>query len=80
MFEIRTGEGLQPIYRTGKTPAGTLDAVENEIRAVLTQAFGKDGEAKRERALEMKKAILHAWSEQGPSKLEFDNMLAMISE
>ncbi|KAJ2972677.1 hypothetical protein NUW54_g12212 [Trametes sanguinea] len=51
LLEVRTGHGLRRVYRTGVRPVGTLDALRSEARAVLEQAFGEDGERRRERAL-----------------------------
>ena len=48
LLEVRTGNGLKPILRTGYTPVGTVDAVRAEARDVLRRAFGEDG---RERLL-----------------------------
>ncbi|KAI9065288.1 glycosyltransferase family 1 protein, partial [Trametes sanguinea] len=54
LLEVRTGHGLRRVYRTGVRPVGTLDALRGEARAVLEQAFGEDGERRRERALRMR--------------------------
>ena len=43
LLEVRTGHGLKPIYRTGYTPKGTIEAIQAEARDVLTKAFGADG-------------------------------------
>ena len=47
LLEVRTGPGLKPIYRTGYTPKGTVEAVKAEVREVLQKAFGEDGAKKR---------------------------------
>ncbi|TFK84851.1 glycosyltransferase family 1 protein [Polyporus arcularius HHB13444] len=64
LMEVRVGYGLKPIYRTGKRPVGTTDAVKEEAREVLSKAFGEDGSRKRARVLELRKAI-RAEHEQG---------------
>ncbi|OSD03901.1 glycosyltransferase family 1 protein [Trametes coccinea BRFM310] len=63
LIEVRTGLGLKPIYRNGKTPVGTLDAVRNEARYVLTRAFGEEGLTKRARLLKLREAVLAEWNE-----------------
>ncbi|CDO69246.1 Glycosyltransferase Family 1 protein [Trametes cinnabarina] len=63
LLEVRTGQGLKPIYRTGKTPAGTVEAVEAEARDVLTRAFGEDGVRKRAHLIQLRKEVLQAWSD-----------------
>ncbi|PIL36220.1 hypothetical protein GSI_01881 [Ganoderma sinense ZZ0214-1] len=44
LLEVRTGHGLRPIYRNGKTPSGTVEAVKAEVTDVLKRAFGEEGE------------------------------------
>ncbi|KAL7281208.1 hypothetical protein ACG7TL_004516 [Trametes sanguinea] len=63
LIEVRTGLGLKPIFRNGRTPAGTLDAVQAEARDVLTRAFGDEGAEKRARLLKLREAILAEWDE-----------------
>lgn len=48
LVEVRTGKGLLPLYRTGKAPIATVDAVRDEARRVLENAWGEDGKTKRE--------------------------------
>ncbi|OSC97758.1 glycosyltransferase family 1 protein [Trametes coccinea BRFM310] len=61
LLEVRTGHGLRRVYRTGVRPVGTLDALRSEARAVLEQAFGEDGERRRERVLRMRERFAKAW-------------------
>ena len=68
LLEVRTGNGLKPICRTGYTPIGTVDAVREEAMDVLTKAFGDDGKAKRERLQVLRKAMLEEWEEGGSSR------------
>lgn len=39
LVEVRTGYGLKPIYRTGITPSGTLDAVCEKAHHVFIIIF-----------------------------------------
>lgn len=71
VFEVRTGPGLQPLYR-GKKPEGTIDAVRREARAVLAKAFGEDGKKKRENLKQLNAKIAEAWGEGGAATKEFE--------
>ncbi|PIL32319.1 hypothetical protein GSI_05565 [Ganoderma sinense ZZ0214-1] len=68
LLEVRTGHGLKPIYRTGRTPLGTVDAIRAEVREVLQDAFGEDGARKRERLVEMRRVVNSQWDEGGASR------------
>ncbi|KAH9925919.1 UDP-Glycosyltransferase/glycogen phosphorylase [Epithele typhae] len=68
LLEVRSGSGLQRIFRTGYTPVGTIDAVKAEARDVLGKAFGKDGEEKRARMRGLQRATLAEWEQGGVSK------------
>ncbi|KAI1785433.1 UDP-Glycosyltransferase/glycogen phosphorylase [Ganoderma leucocontextum] len=68
LLEVRSGNGLKPICRNGRVPTGTVDAVKAEMREVLGKAFGEDGEKKRARLAQVKKAVLAEWEDGGASK------------
>ncbi|KAI0631466.1 UDP-Glycosyltransferase/glycogen phosphorylase [Trametes polyzona] len=66
LIEVRTGEaGLHPIYRNGRKPVGTLDALKEEACEVLAKAYGPDGEEKRKRLAALTKAVNSQWEEGG---------------
>ncbi|EIW63121.1 UDP-Glycosyltransferase/glycogen phosphorylase [Trametes versicolor FP-101664 SS1] len=67
LIEVRTALGLHAIYRNGRTPVGTLDAVQVEVRDVLAKAFGADGAQKRARLLALREKVGRDWEEGGPS-------------
>ena len=68
LLEVRSGHGLKPIYRTGYTPKGTIEAVKAEAREVLAKAFGEDGAQKRARLQELRKKVTSEWEDGGSSK------------
>ena len=68
LIEVRTGHGLGPIYRNGRKPVGTIDAVKAEAREVLGKAFGEDGAKKREKLQAVSKAMNGEWEDEGSSK------------
>ena len=68
LLEVRTGPGLKPIYRTGYTPKGTVEAVKAEVRDVLQKAFGEDGAKKRAKLTQLQKALNGEWDENGSSR------------
>lgn len=65
LMEVRLGNGLRPLYRTGKQPEGTLESVRREANEVLAKAFGPDGEEKRANMIRLKERFEQAWSENG---------------
>ena len=67
VFNGRTGPGLRPIHRLSMAPKGTLDALKNEAREILRNAFGDDGRRKRERLYALQSEVLEARSLQGSS-------------
>ncbi|EKM54549.1 glycosyltransferase family 1 protein [Phanerochaete carnosa HHB-10118-sp] len=80
LFEVRTGEsGLKPIYRTGKAPTGTLEAVREEAITVLGKAFGEDGVKKRANIQRLREASLKLWKEGGEAHVAAEQLLDWIS-
>ena len=76
LYEIRTGEfGLKKIYRTGKTPVGTDEAIRQEAAEVLDNAYGADGLRKRENIMRLREEVLQAWEEGGTSYSAAENFL-----
>lgn len=68
LIEVRSGpSGLHPIYRNGKTPVGTTEAMKEELRAVLGKAFGEDGAQKRQKVLALRERVNRDWAEGGAS-------------
>ncbi|KAI9066602.1 glycosyltransferase family 1 protein [Trametes sanguinea] len=86
LLEVRTGLGLKPLYRTGKAPTGTLDAIKAEARDVLKRAFGEEGAVKRARALKLREAVLAEWEEPagenqgGASRRDFEAFVDALQE
>lgn len=74
LLEVRTGKGLLPLYR-GYCPTGTGEAIDREFRQVLGNAFGVDGEAKREIIQELSKKLKETWRENGEALTELRRML-----
>ncbi|RPD63794.1 UDP-Glycosyltransferase/glycogen phosphorylase [Lentinus tigrinus ALCF2SS1-6] len=68
LIEVRTGHGLKPIYRNGRKPVGTLDAVKAEAREVLGKAFGEDGAKKREKLQAVREAMNKEWDDGGSAR------------
>ncbi|KAI1794170.1 UDP-Glycosyltransferase/glycogen phosphorylase [Ganoderma leucocontextum] len=75
LVEVRNGSGLGPIYRNGKNPTGTIDAVKAEMRDVLDRAFGKDGGKKRDSMRALQKTLRAAWSDNGIARTEVEALL-----
>lgn len=75
LLEVRHGTGLGSIYRTGKTPTGTLAAVREELGKVLECAFGEDGEAKQKRLQVLRASLDRAWAEDGVAREEVESFM-----
>ena len=75
LLEIRSGDGLRTIYRTGKTPAGTVEAVRVEVAEVLDKAFGEDGRRKRENLARFREKCLELWKEGGAARRATEEFL-----
>lgn len=75
LIEVRTGNGLKPLHR-GITPRGTIDAVEEEFRGVLKQAWSSDGQQKREKAEELRRKLSNLWDKDGESVKELRRLIA----
>ena len=81
LFEVRTGEnGLKPIYRLGRAPVGTSDAVRDEARSVLEKAFGEDGARKSANMKKLQGEVLRTWDEDGPAKKDLKRFIATLSK
>lgn len=75
LLEAIQRNGPKPCYR-GYNPRGTLEAVEQEIRKILKDAFGADGKDKRRNVEVLRNKILHLWDENGEAKLEMKRFIA----
>ncbi|KAH9847629.1 UDP-Glycosyltransferase/glycogen phosphorylase [Lenzites betulinus] len=76
LIEGRSGSnGLKPIYRTGRQPTGTVEALKAEVRDVLGRAFGADGARKRENMQKFSRAVEREWDEGGVAR---ENMSAFV--
>ena len=58
---------------------GSDGAVLDESNEVLGKAFGEDGMRKREKAREMRKAVLSGWDEGGSSRRDLQHFLGDVS-
>lgn len=76
LVEVRTGEhATKPIYRTGRVPVASLDAVRNEAKDILEKALGEDGERKRANITRLRDAIAAESAEDGPSSRALEDFL-----
>ncbi|KAI0368559.1 UDP-Glycosyltransferase/glycogen phosphorylase [Pilatotrama ljubarskyi] len=78
LIEVRTGHGLHAIYRNGRKPIGTIEALKEEARDVLAKAYGEDGADKRKRLQALTDAVTHEWEEGGHSKRDVNAFLDSI--
>ncbi|PIL36221.1 hypothetical protein GSI_01882 [Ganoderma sinense ZZ0214-1] len=75
LIEVRNGSGLGPIYRNGKKPTGSIEAVQAEVRDVLDRAFNEDGAKKRASVQALQKTLQAAWSDDGTARKEVETLL-----
>ena len=66
---------MKPIYRTGKTPTGTPEAVRTEAHEVLDKAFSEDGARKRVNVKKLKEKIDAAWNKGGSAEKDMGALL-----
>ena len=79
LTEVRSGpHGKKPLYRTGKAPVGTPEAIKEETIRILELAFGDDGRKKRVNMEKLRDAVTHAWTAEGTSSQELDRFLSTI--
>ncbi|THH23193.1 hypothetical protein EUX98_g7991 [Antrodiella citrinella] len=75
LLEVRTGNGLKPILRTGKAPVNTSEALRAEVNEVLDKAFGDDGAQKRVNVKKLQQKINSAWDKDGPAYVDMVRFL-----
>ncbi|TFK80980.1 glycosyltransferase family 1 protein [Polyporus arcularius HHB13444] len=75
LIEVRHGAGVGKIYRTGRVPVATVDAVKAEMRDVLERAYGGEGARKRANLLSLRKKLQAAWSENGVARRDVEAFL-----
>jgi hypothetical protein len=76
LVEVRTGkQGMKPLYRTGKAPEGTLEAVRREIIDVLDKMGGQDGATKRAGAEKIRDALIATTQEGGQGRKALISLL-----
>ncbi|KAH8103112.1 UDP-Glycosyltransferase/glycogen phosphorylase [Cristinia sonorae] len=78
LLEVRTGNGLKPIYRKGKGPINTVDALKAEARDVLEKAFSEDGERKRRNLKALKAKLDGAWEKGGVAHGDLERLLSIV--
>jgi hypothetical protein len=70
--EVRTGaNGLKPIYQTGKTPKGTLEAFREELNDVLDNLNSEIGIRKKKNAQKQQEILARAWVPGGSTYASF---------
>ncbi|EJF59052.1 UDP-Glycosyltransferase/glycogen phosphorylase [Dichomitus squalens LYAD-421 SS1] len=75
LIEVRNGTGACKIFRNGRVPIATIDAVKAEMGEILDRAFGEDGRRKRENLQRLRKTLQEAWSEHGVARREVEAFL-----
>ena len=75
LFQVRSGEGLKPVYRNGITPAGSREAVGIEVRHTIDLCRSEEGQEIRSNAEKLKEKFSKAWEEDGPARQEIRKFL-----
>ena len=78
LLEVRSGHGLKPIFRTGYTPKGTIDALKREAREVLGKAFGEAGKTKRARIEALREEVMREWDVGGAARRDAETFLGTL--
>ena len=79
LLEVRVSLGLKPIFRNGKVPTGTIEALRKEAAQILENAFGQDGERKRANMQKLREVVLGCWKEGGSTKRALDTLVDLIT-
>ena len=75
LLQVRSGDGVKPIYRNGFTPEGTREAVGVEVRHTIDLCRGERGKELRRNAENIKVRFSAAWEEDGIAKREIRRLL-----
>ena len=76
LFQVRTGNGLKPLARSGLTPEGTREAVGIEIRQTIDLCRSENGQVMKNNAEQLKLKFAKAWEDDdGAAKLEIRKFL-----
>ena len=75
LFQVRSGNGLKPIYRNGLTPAGSREAVGIEVRQTIDLCRGEKGQEIRDNAEKLKAKFAKSWEEDGAARQEIRKFL-----
>ena len=75
LFQVRSGNGLKPIYRNGLTPAGSREAVGIEVRQTIDLCRGEKGQEIRGNAEKLKVKFAKAWEDDGLARQEIRKFL-----
>ena len=78
LFNVRSGPGLRPILRKNDyAPPCTIEAAREEFIEVLINAFGADGQRKRENIVRMRDEIRKSWAPGGKCWEELEKLHAL---
>ena len=75
LFQVRSGEGLKPIYRNGLTPSGSREAVGIEVRKTIDLCRSDKGQEIRSNAEKLKVKFAREWEEDGFARQEIRKFL-----
>ena len=75
LFQVRSGDGLKPVYRNGITPAGMREAVGIEVRQTIDLCRSEKGQEMRSNAEKLKVKFASAWEEDGAARQEMRKFL-----
>ena len=75
LFQVRSGEGLKPIYRNGLTPSGSREAVGIEVRKTIDLCRSDKGQETRSNAEKLKVKFAREWEEDGFARQEIRKFL-----
>ena len=79
LFQVRTGDGLKPMYRNGITPVGSREAVGIEVRETIDLCRCEKGKEIRSNAEKLKVEFAKAWEEDGAARQEIRKFIQMYA-
>lgn len=75
LVQVRTGDGLKPMHRSGLAPKGTREAVGIEIRQTIDSCRSEKGQELRRNAEQFKVKFAKAWEDDGSARREMRQFL-----
>ncbi|KAF9259975.1 UDP-Glycosyltransferase/glycogen phosphorylase [Marasmius fiardii PR-910] len=75
LISVRSGKNTKRPYRCDVEPSFTVEAVQEEVRELLTRIRGEEGDLVRKHAEKLSEEISNIWKEDGEAMVEIEGFL-----